>query len=412
MQQGEQFQRSELQRSGLQQSQSRRSDWAWKFWWTLPIYPFSQRRTIVREILPGQIWVLEQLQGVFYVVTPIRMTVVRLEAGGLLVYAPIAPTQECIALMNELVNTYGDVKYIILPTVSGLEHKVFVGPFAQKFKSAQVYVSPSQWSYPLKLPLSWLGLPMGRSQKLPKNSQETPFGAEFDYAILGPIGLGVGPFEEVVFFHRRSGTLLVTDVVLSVPSVPPEILQVDPTALLYHAKENAADQVIDRPEMRIKGWKRIALFSFYFRPSALEILDLGPAWQEARSAGSKAAKAYWGLYPFRWKPNWEKSFEALAAGGRLFVAPILQQLILNRDPQQVIDWADRVMAWPFCRIIGCHLAAPIVAGPREFRQAFSFLERRSAFTIEELPKEDFALLQEIETVLLKTGITPPPSDRI
>jgi hypothetical protein len=389
-----------------------RSDWAWNFWWTLPIYPFGQRRTLLREIVPGEIWVLEQLQGVFYVVTPIRMTVVRLEAGGLLVYAPIAPTRECIALMNELVNEYGNVKYIILPTVSGLEHKVFVGPFAQKFKAAQVYVSPSQWSYPVTLPLSWLGLPGGRSQKLPLDSAEAPFFDEFDYAILGPIGLGVGPFEEVVFFHRRSGTLLVTDSVLSVPATPPEVLQVDPTALLYHAKDNAGEQVLDTPEMRIKGWKRIALFSFYFRPSALDIMDLGPSWKEARSSGTKAAKAYFGLYPFRWKLGWEKSFELLSAGGRLFVAPILQQLILNRDPQQVLEWADRVMRWPFTRIVGCHLEAPIAAGPKEFRSAFAFLESESEFAIEELPQEDFALLRDIEAVLLERGITPPPCDRV
>jgi hypothetical protein len=367
---------------------------------------------LLRSIVPGEIWVLEQLQGVFYVVTPIRMTVVRLDTGGLLVYAPIAPTRECIALMNELVNEYGDVKYIILPTVSGLEHKVFVGPFAQKFKGAQVYVSPSQWSYPVQLPLSWLGLPLGRSQKLPLNIEEAPFFDEFDYAILGPISLGVGPFEEVVFFHRRSGTLLVTDSILSVPATPPEVLQVDPTALLYHAKENAADQILDTLEMRIKGWKRIALFSFYFRPSALDIMDLGPSWKEARSAGTKAAKAYFGLYPFRWKSGWEKSFDLLSSGGRIFVAPILQQLILNRDPQQVLQWADRVMRWPFTRIVGCHLEAPIAAGPKEFRSAFAFLERESEFAIEELPQEDFALLRDIEAVLLERGITPPPCDRV
>ena len=143
----------------IQDKKGSRSDWAWNFWWTLPIYPFSQRQTLCREVVPGDVWVLEQLQGILYVVTPIRMTVVRLSEGGLLVYAPIAPTKECIVFMNDLVKQYGDVKYIILPTVSGLEHKVFVGPFARKFRNAQVYVSPSQWSYPIRLPLSWLGLP-------------------------------------------------------------------------------------------------------------------------------------------------------------------------------------------------------------------------------------------------------------
>jgi len=143
-----------IDQNALGTGPKKHADWAWKFWWTLPIYPFGQRRTLRSEVIPGEIWTFEQLQGVFYVVTPIRITVIRLEAGGLLVYAPIAPTGECLALMQELVNQHGDVRYIILPTVSGLEHKVFVGPFAQQFKQAQVYVSPSQWSYPVTLPLS------------------------------------------------------------------------------------------------------------------------------------------------------------------------------------------------------------------------------------------------------------------
>ncbi|NJR32287.1 MAG: DUF4336 domain-containing protein, partial [Chamaesiphon sp. CSU_1_12] len=94
-------------------------DRSWRFWFTVPIYPYSQRRTIRTEILPNTIWTFEQLQGIFYVVVPIRMTVVKLSGGGLLVYAPVAPTEECIDLVNELVTIHGDVKYIILPTISG-----------------------------------------------------------------------------------------------------------------------------------------------------------------------------------------------------------------------------------------------------------------------------------------------------
>ncbi len=397
---------------GAEEKQSR-SQWAWKFWWTLPIYPFGQRRTLQTEVIPDQLWTFDQLQGVFYVVTPIRMTVVRLAAGGLLVYAPIAPTPECIAMMNALVSQYGDVKYIILPTVSGLEHKIFVGPFARQFKTAQVYVMPHQWSYPVTLPLSWLGLPIGRTEVLPEDSSKTPFGDEFDYEILGPIALGVGPFAEVAFFHRASRSLLITDSLVSVPENPPAIVQLDPTALLYHAKENAGDVVNDTLENRLKGWKRIALFSFYFRPSALDIMDLGPAWKEAQAAGDRAPKAYFGLYPFRWNAGWERSFEALAGDGRLFVAPILQQLILNRDPQVVLDWADRVATWGFDRIIACHLDSPVLTNAIAFRQAFAFLERSPKHPENQpLPQADFALLRDIEDQLLSRQITPPPKDRI
>ena len=152
---------------------------AWSLWPLLPIYPYSKRRTLRKEVVKDTIWTFEQVQGIFYVIVPIRMTVVRLDSGGLLVYAPVAPTRECVRLVRELEAKYGEVKYIILPTVSGLEHKVFVGPFARRFRNAQVFVAPSQWSFPVNLPLNWLGLPGKRTQFLPKNSADVPFLDEF-----------------------------------------------------------------------------------------------------------------------------------------------------------------------------------------------------------------------------------------
>jgi hypothetical protein len=150
-------------------------------------------------VVKDTVWTFDQLQGILYVVVPIRMSVIKLEAGGLLIYAPVAPTRECIRLVQELVAEHGDVKYIILPTISGLEHKVFVGPFARRFPNAEVFVAPNQWSFPLNLPLSWLGFPRKRTQVLPKDSSQTPFASEFDYAVLGPIELGPGASQESVF---------------------------------------------------------------------------------------------------------------------------------------------------------------------------------------------------------------------
>lgn len=386
-------------------------EWSWPFWPTVPIYPYGRRRTIRTEVVQDTIWTFDQVQGIFYVVVPIRMTVVRLEAGGLLVYAPVAPTPECIRLVKELVAKHGDVKYIILPTISGLEHKVFVGPFARYFSQAQVFVAPNQWSFPLNLPLSWLGFPWGRTQVLPSDSRLAPFADEFDYAMLGPIELGPGRFEEVAFLHQRSRTLLVTDSVLSVPPTPPAILQLDPYPLLFHARENAFETVSDTEANRRKGWQRISLFAFYFRPSVLATIPLSSAFRDAIKAPDRSRKAYYGLYPFKWKPDWQRSFEALQGGGRLFVAPILQTLILNRAPRETIDWADKIANWNFQRIIPCHFSAPIEANPRQFRQAFSFLEK-FGIANQLLPQEDFELLREIDDKLNKTGITPPAKEKV
>ncbi|MGC1395183.1 MAG: DUF4336 domain-containing protein, partial [Coleofasciculaceae cyanobacterium] len=157
-------------------------DYSWSFWPLVPLYPYGKRRTLRTEVIKDQIWTFDQLQGIVYVVVPIRMSVVKLKNGGLLIYAPIAPTNECIRLVQELVAEHGEVKYIILPTISGLEHKVFVGPFARRFPQAEVFVAPNQWSFPVNLPLSWLGFPAQRTHILPSDSTLAPFASEFEYA--------------------------------------------------------------------------------------------------------------------------------------------------------------------------------------------------------------------------------------
>jgi hypothetical protein len=391
-------------------------DRSWPLWPLVPIYPYSRRRTLRREIVKNQIWTFEQLQGILYVIVPVRMTVIKLKEGGLFVYAPVAPTKECLRLLQSLIDQHGPVQYIIMPTASGIEHKAFAGPFAQKFPTAQVFVVPGQWSFPLKLPLSWLGLPATRTQILPADSIQTPFADQFDYRILGPVDLGPGPFAEVAFFHRQTRTLLVTDAVVSISEQPPEILEQEPYPMLYHAKDNASDVVEDTPAARRKGWQRIALFAFFFRPSALEVTGWGQSLRDAWQAPERSPKAYFGLFPVRWRSNWKDSFDALRGGGRLFVAPILQKLVLNRGPRLVIDWANQVAAWKFQRIIPCHLDAPVNTTPQAFRQAFSFLEQQPAQTKRvrrpDLPTEDFAFLNRLDEVLIQRRITPPPQEKV
>jgi len=94
----------------------------------------------------------------------------------------------------------------------------------------------------------------------------------------------------------------------------------------------------------------------------------------------------------------------------LFVAPILQALILNRAPQETLDWANRVASWDFDRIIPCHFDCAIATNPREFRQAFSFLEKHSDVSL--LPEADFQLLRDIDAGLNKIGVVPPAKDKV
>ena len=114
----------------------------WPLWLALPVAPYSRRKTIRREVGPGA-WAFDQLIGIYYVHVPIRMTVLRLDAGGLFVYAPVAPTKECLALLQPLIDEYGPVKYIVLPSVA-VEHKVNAGPFARAFPKAEFYAVDQQ----------------------------------------------------------------------------------------------------------------------------------------------------------------------------------------------------------------------------------------------------------------------------
>ncbi len=384
------------------------ADYNWRFWPLVPIYPYGKRLTLRQEVVKDRIWTFDQLQGIFYVVVPIRMTVIKLETGGLLVYAPVAPTPECIRLVKELVAVHGEVKYIILPTISGLEHKVFVVPFARKFPQAQIYVAPNQWSFPLDLPLSWLGFPRQRTHVLPTDSSKTPFGAEFDYAILGDIDLNLGKFEEVALLHKPTQTLLLTDTIVSIPQTPPAIVELALYPLLFHARDSALEAIEDTYPNRQKGWQRICLFAMYFRSSVLKV----PRWSntilEAVRSPNKSKRAYFGLFPFEWQENWRDSFNTLRGNGRLLVAPILQNLILNRAPQETLAWADKIATWNFQRLIPCHFDSPVTASPQEFRQAFSFLEPNAT---DSLPVADVQLLQDIDRNLYRLRLVPPPKNQ-
>ena len=116
------------------------------------------------------------------------MTVVAMETGGLFVYAPVAPTEECLALLRPLIREHGPVRFIVLPSVA-VEHKVLAGPFAKRFPSADFYATDRQYAWPLDLPSSFLGLPAW-TQPLPASSAQMggaapPWAGEFEHGECG-----------------------------------------------------------------------------------------------------------------------------------------------------------------------------------------------------------------------------------
>ncbi len=375
---------------------------SWPWWPLLPLYPYGRRRTLVRELLPGQLWSVEQLIGTWYVAVPIRMTVVRLQQG-LLLYAPVAPTAEVLAALKELEARHGPVRTIVLPTASGLEHKLPLPALARAFPDADVWVTPRQWSFPLRLPPAWLGFPASRTRVL--FEQGLPHADELDWCALGPLDLGLGTFLEVACLHRASGALLVTDALVAIPAQPPALFDLDPTPLLFHARERGDDPLLDSPERRLRGWRRLVLFANYLRPEPLDVPAIPEVLRHSFAPGCRGPRSHFGLYPFRWRPGWERQAEALITGGPagLQVAAVLERLVFPRSRTALVAWVRQLAGLEGVRwLVPAHYDAPVAITGEQLLQLAQALEQRDW-----APSDgSWGLLAAIDQLLLKLGLVP------
>lgn len=399
----------------------------------LPLAGTSSRRaTIETTIIEDTMWTHDQIQGVVNVNVPVRQTVIRLKDGGLWVHNPVAPTPQALDMMKELEKKYGPVKHIVLGTVA-LEHKATFGPFCQKFPKAIVWVQPGQWAFPIDLPIDALGVRQKGQRlrelpvpgKLATNSifrTSAKYGPpewlnEIDYEVLGPITFkSVGAFSETAFYHKSSKTLLVTDVVVGVDTNPPAIIEEDPRALLFHARDNITEIVADTPENRRRGWRRMVQFGLVFFPSQITVVPTGEALKEAigvdpsmKNLGDGAVPL--NLYPWTWDGDSDlRNFQAISNNGKLFCPPILTKLILDREPKITLDWVDRVSKRfsDMKRIIPCHLNNNIKLTAKDFSDAFEVLRSGPTNLKSQRPlAEDLALLQKASDLLTDLKVVGP-----
>lgn len=212
-------------------------------------------------------------------------------------------------MVRDLENKHGRVRYITLSSLA-IEHKGTLGAFSSYFPDAEVYVQPGQYAFPINLPTSFF-LPFGRKvNELPQNSNASPWKDDIEHVSLGPLRpKGVGGFGDTAFFHKETKTLLVTDAVVRVDDNPPPIIDEDPRALLYHARDTMLEEVEDTKANRMKGWRRMVLFGLVFQPAGIQVKDLG----ESLKMTSKVSKAMkelgagaipfdGGLYPVSFHP--------------------------------------------------------------------------------------------------------------
>ncbi len=374
----------------------------WNWWPLFPLYPYGNKKTICREIINDQIWSVEQIQGLYYVAVPIRMTVIKVE-NGLMLINPLPPTKELINEVNKLVVDHGPVKWIVLPTASGLEHKIGLPAILRIFNEADIWICPGQWSFPLNLPLDFLGIPSSRTKVLFEDG--TPFEGLLKWSSLGPINLGLGRFQEISCFHIPSGTLVVTDAIVGIESKPPEIFDYDPTPLLFHSRERGDEPLIDSFDNRVKGWARLVLFSSFLRPGKLNIPSLSYVIKYSFKKGLRNRRSHFGIYPFLWDKDWERSLVSIMDedNPKIQIAPVLQKLIFPRAGKLLCEWLEKIKKYEGMNyLVSAHYSSPIIFNEIVCQNLINDIESG----VWNASEDDSRFLENFYNRLYKLGVIP------
>ena len=378
------------------------SDQKWKWWPLLPLYPYGRRRTIFKELIPNQVWGFEQLQGIYYVAVPVRLTVVKV-SGGLMLINPLPPTKELIFNLEKLQKVHGPVITIVLPTASGLEHKISLPALSRAFPKAKLWICPGQWSFPIKLPLDWIGIPSRRTSVL--FADGLPHKDCCEWISLGPINIGLGRFQEISCYHRPSKALLVTDALVGISNEPPELFDLDPTALLFHSREIGSEPLEDSEEARKKGWLRLVLFASFLRPSKLQIPPLLKVLRNSFKSGTVNWRSHFGLYPFEWEEGWEVYANRIAGKKQphIQIAPVIERLVFPRAKESFLYWLNQLknqngMKW----LISAHYSSIVPFSVNDVQSIKAKILRR-----EWAPNEgDWQFLGWLDRKLLAIKVVP------
>ncbi len=378
------------------------SDQSWPWWPLLPLYPYGRRRTLFKEIIPKQVWSFEQTQGLYYVAVPVRLTVAKVP-GGLMLINPLPPTLELQKILKDLEAKYGEVLTIVLPTASGLEHKISLPSLARVFPKASIWLCEGQWSFPFNLPLDLIGISSSRTKFLFKDG--LPHSEICDWHSLGPLDIGLGRFQEVACFHKPSGALFVTDALVGIEEEPPAIYELDPTPLLFHSRDRGDQPLVDSLEARRRGWARLVLFASFLRPSQLDIPPISEVLRFSFRSGVRTPKAHFGIFPFAWKEDWEESAKKLLGKKRplLQVAPVLERLIFPRAKESLFDWLNQLerlkgLKW----LISAHYSPIVSCDGYRIRDLKKRIESRPWAD----SNDDYKFLGGVDKLLLKFGVVP------
>jgi len=152
----------------------------------------------VLKPIDDAIWIVDSgpLQAAGMIPLPVRMTVIRLQDGAILLYSPTRYDASLHKSLEEL----GPIRHIIAPNSA---HWTFVKEWMTHSPTALAWAAP------------------GLRQRRQVRDAHIPWhddlgsssGALWAPEIEQIEVAGIGGFREVCFFHRPSGSLIVTDII-------------------------------------------------------------------------------------------------------------------------------------------------------------------------------------------------------
>ena len=134
-----------------------------------------------------------------------------------------------------------------------------------------------------------------------------PWGGQIEHAVLQVGGSSLRGFKDpwfvdTAFYHVKSKTMLITDVVLKVSPDPVPVAAVNPEPLLVRGMDAPGRMLPNTPEARSMGWGKTVLFGLLFQPTTVSVA-VNPL-----TVGSDL------LDGFTWDPAWRDAFEVGVPG--------------------------------------------------------------------------------------------------
>ena len=362
-----------------------------------PLGPITERRTVQSELVKGKVYGFVQELRLSGITANSRCTVFRTAQNDLIVYDPVAPTEE---FLQQLASLNGRVTHILLGATT-YEHKAFVGPFSRKFPAAKVWAVPDQWAWPLDLAPKTLGIFADGDlvdTASPASTYPSDFRDEFEVKLLRPsqrLGLGYAA-SEAALYHKPTHTLALTDAMINVPVKPTADYEADNLrgvgadaktdkslgqlvlSLLRLTNFEGGRAIVDaywsKPtsdDSLQRGWERNVLLSLFFGPAPQSIVE--PHASFARLPGA-------------WR-----------------VAPVTETLVYKSDRvrPELQRWVDDVAKWDFTFVAPAHFEAGR-GSPSDWKRAFGPVlngERDPAYSA-----GDLKLLETLSAAIQKAGV--------